>query len=629
MVAFHVAEVIRTGPLLFGENQVDDKGNVLPLGTVKVRITPRDGVSNVKDVYARPMTHVVSNPPLIGEQVLIFNGPTENASPHVREQGWYYFPFPINTTDDVANNSTPQSTFRSKKRKFAIPPKPITLDLALGFRNRPISVMQSFVQDSLLQSRTGGAIRLGGTTLPHPQYANQPQHHKEGKLGDANFAMTLEESGPIKPRDIAEQIIPAIKNLDPTLKQFSQKYRIDDMSRVATGIYAGLSQKYPKIRCGRSCLPITKTIPKFNKPQIVMDSSRIVMNAKEDHAFFLAKKTAAMEGKKIHFVTDRHNVDFDTLMDNIIDLSRQVMKIATAQAPLATVMGPTGFALNFAQLIKIYLNFLRFATIPCNPLTFPKVPNIAPSYDFGLNTFKAAARDRSLEDSVKPSNVSKGVGSSCSPSGIPTQIPGDGKVNPEEEIQDELQDQPQESKCYRYRISNKEDESQTLVYKNCTGETKQRIIQRKSQVLEGVCITKVIERGTLELTLLDTNCDIEELTETPPAPVEIEISEPDTCQGYIYEFTGTQLNALVRTSTEIQYTLLLISGKGESCQPGWYLVSIEVTETIDRNSLQLLTNNVLADDICLRDALQDLKCGNNVIIVSPQVSNKSIKVQIK
>lgn len=625
MVTFHIAEVLKTGPLLFGEDQVDENGNVLPLGTVKVRLAPRNSVANIRDVYARPATKNVFNPPFVGEQLLVFNGPTEFSSPHVREQGWYYLPYPLNATDDVANNSTPQKDFRSKKTKINIPPKPITLDLALGIRNRPIGTLQPFVQDFLIQSRTGGSIRLGGTTLPHPQYAKQPQQHKEGKLGDPNFAMTLEAPGAVKARAIAEQAISAIANLDPSLKQASQKYRIDDMSRIATGIYAGLSQKYPKLRLGRSCLPITKSIPKYGNPQIVFDSSRIVMNAKEDHAFMLAKKTAAIEGRRIHLVTDRHNVDFDTLMDNIIDLSRQVMKIGTAQAPLATVMGPTGFALNFPQLIRIFSNFLRFATIPCFPLSFPK-PSGKPNYDFGLNTFTAATQERSLQgggggggDAVAAdsSNISQGVGSSCSPDGQLLEQPGDGKGNPDS------------GECTRYLITNYDTSAQTLIYRDCRNKEQRLVVQEQSIMLGGVCILKVVDKGTLELTPAGNDCEFEEEVDSNEQElnVKLPIDPPDICQGFLYEFKGRVLDTLSRTSRELTTPLLLLSGK--DCEVGWYLLDkIPGEEEVVLAQATLLTTDTLADDICLRDNIQKLKCKGSNEITSVTVVNKFTKVPV-
>lgn len=636
-LSLHAGKVIEIGSLHYDVDQTDDQGNILPVGSIKVRIFPTDNNGNVIDVYARPMTHVIGLPPALNEYVVVFAGPSESSTPGVRNASYYYFPFPLNATDDVAINSMREYRSKDPLTVPSLDALKILSGIPTGLPVRPIAPVQKREKTLALDNGSGATISVAMSVKKALHYAQDPSFEGTGTPGDPHIAMTLDKPGTDKFKGFLEKAVTVASNLSPVVdkasravKKASQKYRQLDEGAIATGIYAGLSQRYPKLRLGRSCLPITKSIPNFNGPQVIMDASRVVMNAKEDNAFMLAKKTAAIEGRKIHLVTDRHNVDFDTLMDNIIDLSRQVMKIGTAQAPLATVMGPTGFALNFPQLIKIFLNFLRFATIPCFPLSFPK-PGPRPDYDYGMNTVTPFAQETELTDNPSNPNqqsIAQCVGASCSSTGQLNPVPGDGK--PVKEGEPEPESELDKNKCSRYLVSNLETQTGILIYRDCSNERKTLELSGKSTLLEGICILKIEEKDDfIKLVYMDDNCSSEEEPgiKFPIDPIRVELPE---CSVAIYEASGRIQSQLSRNIKDKSYALAVVVGKDSACENGWYLLpKLPIPqEPVDLSNATLLTKDVLADDDCLIENLQKIECKESEFITTFNLKRKAGRFKV-
>jgi len=389
-----VAEVLEADKLLYNHDSTDPKGKILPLGSIKVRIIKNQSRGNVIDIYVRPMTLNFGTTPLIGEHVYLFPGPgADTTGPDQINSEYFYLPFPINATDDVVVNQIQHLSYRSKNAGGG-PEAPVPPGKTFPFPVRPISTLQPYEGDTIVQSRAGSTLRLGNNTRPHSQYAVDTDY-PDGKLGDPFFALTLETPDPPKSRPPVETGGSISPQKDQTLRKKSNRYRTEDIAKNKVSIYATLSLKFPKIKLGRSCTGDSKSIPFFKKPQIIFDSDRVVINAKKDNAFILGKKKVIIEAKKITLVTAKHHVDFDKLVERVEELAKHLKNICTATTPFTTAVGPTGPSLNVAAVILTFIKTKQFHLIPCIPL--PTLPTFnTDTFSFGINDIDPNAIERVL-----------------------------------------------------------------------------------------------------------------------------------------------------------------------------------------------------------------------------------------
>ena len=144
------------------KDQMDHYGNLLPVGSVKIRLFSESPFQDPVDVWAAPAWHSMMSVPLRGEHVIVFKGPSYHKSVPYAASGlnsaYYYMPQPINTSDDLAFNQMPNSTHRSQN---GTPPTEMLPGHYFPFPIRPQPVSQLFEGDFLLRGRQGTSIRLG------------------------------------------------------------------------------------------------------------------------------------------------------------------------------------------------------------------------------------------------------------------------------------------------------------------------------------------------------------------------------------------------------------------------------------------------------------------------------------
>ena len=131
-----------------------------------------------------------------------------------------------------ARSSIQESTLRTEN--------PFLPGKTFPFPCRPISPLQPYEGEFIIQNRTGASIRLGTGTSNNSQYSKKPQHHKDTKKGDPTFAMTLERPGSPKLRPINDKSSTIDFNKSQSDKRKSQTYRIENLSNNLTGIFAGI-----------------------------------------------------------------------------------------------------------------------------------------------------------------------------------------------------------------------------------------------------------------------------------------------------------------------------------------------------------------------------------------------------
>ena len=100
MSVLKIAEVVET-KMAYKSNQKDAEGNILPLGTIQIRLAGDETLLNqVRNEYASPALFN-RRIPLIGEQVMIISAPkTVISGKRIKKIGYLYL-MPYNAIDNV------------------------------------------------------------------------------------------------------------------------------------------------------------------------------------------------------------------------------------------------------------------------------------------------------------------------------------------------------------------------------------------------------------------------------------------------------------------------------------------------------------------------------------------------
>lgn len=617
-----LAEVVETAKLSYGENARDEEDKIVPLGTIRVKVINRSSNVNVTYEYARPFTLNLGMIPMNGEHVMIFEGPAVDTKQNEYiTPKYYYLPFPINSTDDVVINQLPDYGYNTTSKNGVKPTKrPLKLGETFPLPARPISPLQPYEGDFLVQNRSGSSLRLGTGTKNNRQYGKKPDFHKDSTIGDPFFAMTLERPGSPKPRPAAEiPKVPSEQNKHNSDKRKSQKYRTETISNNITGIFGGISQQFKKIVLARSRYSETKTVPSYKKPQILLDTDRIVLNAKKDRLFLLGKKRVIIEGRKIQLTTDEHNVDFDDLVNRVQDLARELHRLTSAQAFYSTVFGPTGPATNLAAVLRIHILCQRWHLVP--PSLFPSIPSFSlPVYDFGINSVtpniilkflrlattasEALARANSINfaNSELGIDINQNYNASLFSGGVGSNSSDGSSSSGDQGSSNSGDGMPKGGGCG-----------------SLCGPDGTPIQQSGS----GVTQTTSSFQPIVPEYPINIPEDIEEaITES------INIDNKDKeCSGVVYEFSGDMFDSITGVTKPTKKDIVLLIGQKQDCS-GWYILEPGEQEEYNIPENGLITLDTMADSDCISRGLSNQVCNKDTFIVNTSIkkTNKVVKI---
>lgn len=636
MSSILLGEVIETSKLSYNENAKNEYGNIMPLGTVRFKFLNQNYKGNSKFEYARPLTLNMGMIPMNGEQILVIRGPSvETKDNQNTASNYFYLPFPINSTDDVVINQIPDMSFSTTLNSGVTKPKkPLKLGETFPLPARPISPLQPYEGDFIIQNRSGASIRLGSGTKDNRQYAKKPEHHKDTDAGDPFFSFTLERPGSPKPRPSAENAtIPSGQNKHQSDKLKSQTYRVENISNNLTGIFGGITQKFRKVSLGRSRYFETKGIPRYSKPQILVDTDRIILNAKKDRLFLIAKERIILESRKIQLVTDEHSVDWDDLVNRVQDLARELHKLTSAQAFYSTVFGPTGPATNLAQVLRIHLLCQRWHLVPPSGIQRQADARIT-AYDFGINSVIPNIIDKYLRkatSSASPDNIARASSLNLLKSLLNINL--DTNFNPN----------LYSGGVGKPNTSSPNIPNQVSNVQNSSIDVKGEGLP-KSSGAGGLCSPNgtPIETPGSGLTSITGSNNIftppffptESVEETLDEPITITPKEP--CAGILYEFEADRFDNLTGVTKPTKITIIALTGKDADCK-GWYIVDevdIPVVD-IENDTNQyfisddsLITEDILADTDCITRELSKKVCKDDTVLLNSKISklNKMVKI---
>lgn len=338
---FEIGEVVETKDA-YKTNQRDQYGNVKHDGSIRVRVGGNTSLlRNVVTVDAFPLSYR-KKIPLIGEYVLLVVAPSNEVQDTNEKYNKYYYVDVINVNNNKTIHQLP-GLFRRDKDKHKTS-KLVGRNLSdkdeVGYttkkNSQQYSKLQPFEGDDLWEGRFGQSIRFSrecrrvndtGIDI----YENRPTSYWKGKRQDDPLLV-----------------------INLTDKK-SSRYHIEDLSSDPASIYLTTAHKLMKFRPGFSRNLDVKRISTWdNGSSIFLNADRIVMNAKSDMAFFIAKKEAVVTSDKVLFQSGKYKVYLDDLMDWLEEAYGELWKLASAQAQFLTSMGPTANSTNVAQITKLH-----------------------------------------------------------------------------------------------------------------------------------------------------------------------------------------------------------------------------------------------------------------------------------
>jgi len=215
--------------------------------------------------------------PLRYEIVMVY----KSIGPHTgttNQSTTYYYDNPISVWNLANHNALPFSTISTNREKqndytnFTGVNSKKNQNIILGeyFTEQPsVNKLKPFEGDYILQGRYNNSIRFTNTTLPN----KDNQWSKQGKAGDPLII---------------------INNTRNTEKSFG--FRLEDINRDDSNIWLTSTQTIPielvaKEQKGFVANYKPELVNKYNQPQLIFNSGRLIFNAKTDSVVVSANKS--------------------------------------------------------------------------------------------------------------------------------------------------------------------------------------------------------------------------------------------------------------------------------------------------------------------------------------------------
>lgn len=288
----------------------DAAGNIRPKGTIIVRTRPgQSPTARPIDIEASPFNIYDYNVPLIGEHVTIVRSLAGDSNVD-RIRSKYYYTHTVNVLDNINSNifknlfniqTSNQSNLLLSRgiRSNATP----SVNSLKSFKVSDIASLQPFEGDRILQSRNGSVIRFTSTVLGNLSTYNTPPTWTGLTNGDPMLILS---------------------NGIASTRQDPNRYAIEDINKDNTSLYltstqqVNLTTAQPRLAIG--ILPITT----YTKPQLIANSSRIVLNSSDDSIILNSKRTVSISTPKWAMDMDKFFTQVETMQNQLTQLTAQV-----------------------------------------------------------------------------------------------------------------------------------------------------------------------------------------------------------------------------------------------------------------------------------------------------------------
>lgn len=245
-------------------------------------------LSSESAITARAINKQIKHIPVKGEIVLLLYAPSAAFS---KNDGYYefYYLFPINLHENLNHNSLFNAT---NVYKDIYDKKKLDEEFGADYEEKPTNDLQIYEGDYLIQGRFGNSIRLSKTNIKNNL------NHPSCWVKDSN------DYDPIIIISNNREVTDINKNKQTT----------EDINKDGSSIYVSYKQKI-NLESGSDKFDSFDDKPKgffdYTENQILLNSDRIVINAKNDGVFLNAKTT-------VHLSSD-DTVNIDAKNKTVID----------------------------------------------------------------------------------------------------------------------------------------------------------------------------------------------------------------------------------------------------------------------------------------------------------------------
>lgn len=281
---------------------IEEYGGVNGIGTIKFEL---NNFINDGEGVAKPFFPQMPSYPLVNEMVLIFRLPTRKMGVNINEKGYYYvnminlwnnshhnaYPNPIttNTSPEMGKNYQEVEAGSIKR----VPKKQYKTNL-----NSPVNTSQQtfversnirpllpFAGDIIHQGRWGNSIRLGSIAKPFSEDALN-NWSEVGANGDPLIILRNGQN----PESNLSGYIPTTENIN------------SDQSSIYLTSTQEIKISQPSFQNFLSYSDAPDSIGTFTDPQVIINSNRLVFNAKKDHILLSAEKSVGLSsGQSLNF----------------------------------------------------------------------------------------------------------------------------------------------------------------------------------------------------------------------------------------------------------------------------------------------------------------------------------------
>lgn len=298
----HPFAMASAGPLLIGG---------IDIGYVKVKwmgTETKMSRGEAAAAWVPPLNRNISTYPIKGELVACIQAPNLSSQLNPKNQSYYWFDI-VNAWGDINFNAIPNASFASSKG---------TNSKGINFAEKDIEQMQHYSGDLIIQGRFDSAIRIGNsqpTGLPINTWSIG------STKGDPIMILSNGHDS-TKGKSHIEDINKDDSTIILTSKQ---KINLKPANEIASEGFSAMAGPTK---------PMTPIGAYIQKPQVIINSERLIFNATKDNIIISAKKEVSVSTKK-------WKINMSGLADILLETLKQ-LGMETHPTPC----GPSGPPIN-------------------------------------------------------------------------------------------------------------------------------------------------------------------------------------------------------------------------------------------------------------------------------------------